>query len=159
MSAGAVPFRILPAVSDRNRHFWTGGKDGELRFLRCRDCGTYIHPPTPICPNDLSKNLAPEAVSGRASVLTYTINHQAWMPGPELPYSVAIVAIDEDPSVRLTTNIVGCRPEDVRVGMRVKVVFEHHPNADGDVWIPLFTPDDPAPGTADASAPPAGTRS
>ncbi len=34
-----VPFRILPALTDRNRHFWTGGAEGELRFLRCQDCG------------------------------------------------------------------------------------------------------------------------
>ena len=45
-----VPFRILPRISDRNRHFWTGGVEGELRFLRCQDDGTYVHPPTPRCP-------------------------------------------------------------------------------------------------------------
>ena len=56
------------------------------------------------------------------------------MPGPELPYVVAIVEIDEDPSIRLTTNIVGCEPEDVEIGMPVRVVFEHHAADDGDVW-------------------------
>ena len=54
-----VPFRILPRVTDSNRHFWTGGEVGELRFLRCKDCGYYIHPPIPICPIDHSKNVAP----------------------------------------------------------------------------------------------------
>ena len=141
MSEPDVPFRILPEVTDRTRHFWTGGAHGELRVLRCQDCGTYIHPPTPICPNDHSKNVAPEALSGRATVLTYTINHQRWMPGLDLPYVVAIVSLDEDSSVRLTTNIVGCDPGDVHSGMQVQVVFEHHPDATGDVWIPLFTPD------------------
>jgi len=141
MSAGAVPFRILPRLSERNRHFWTGGEHGELRFLRCRECGYYIHPPVPRCPMCSSKRLAPEAVSGRATVATFTINHQAWMPGPDLPYVVAIVEIEEQPSVRLTTNIVNCAPGEVRIGMPVRVVFEHHPDSDGDVWIPLFEPD------------------
>ena len=76
------PFRILPRLDDNNREFWTGGAVGELRFWRCQDCGYYIHPPQPICPIDHSKNLAVEAVSGRATLATYSINHQNWMPGP-----------------------------------------------------------------------------
>lgn len=135
------PFRILPLVTDANRHFWTGGEHGELRFLRCRACREYVHPPQPLCPRCYSRDLAPEAVSGRATVATFTVNHQAWMPGPELPYVVAIVEIVEQPSVRLTTNVVGCPPDDVRVDMPVRVVFEHHADPDGDVWIPLFEPD------------------
>ena len=122
------------------------GVRGELRFWRCGDCGYWIHPPLPMCPRCRSKKLATEAVSGRATLASYTINHQAWMPGPELPYVVAIVALDEDSSVRLTTNIVGCAPEDVRVGMRVKATFERHSDPNGDIWIPLFAPDDGARG-------------
>ncbi len=136
----APPFRVLPRVTDQNRHFWEGGEHGELRFLRCRKCATIIHPPVGVCPRDHSTDVAPEAVSGRASVATYTINHQPWMPGPDLPYVVAIVEIEEDPTVRLTTNIVGCRPEEVFIGMSVEVVFEEQPDGEGAVWIPLFRP-------------------
>lgn len=93
-----LPFRILPLVTDTNRHFWASGADGQLRFLSCDDCGYLIHPPAPICPRDLSKKLSPRAVSGNATVATFTINHQPWMPGPDLPYVVAIVEIDEQPS-------------------------------------------------------------
>lgn len=135
------PFRVLPRLDDTNREFWTGGAYGELRFWRCQDCGFYLHPPQPICPIDRSKRLAPEAVSGRARVASYTINHQPWMPGLELPYVVAIVEIVEQPSVRLTTNIVNCEPGAVRIGMPVRVVFEHHADPDGDVYLPLFEPD------------------
>ena len=135
------PFRVLPRLDDTNREFWTGGAHGELRFWRCQDCGFYLHPPQPICPIDRSKRLAPEAVSGRARVASYTINHQPWMPGLELPYVVAIVEIVEQPSVRLTTNIVNCEPGAVRIGMPVRVVFEHHADPDGDVYLPLFEPD------------------
>lgn len=136
-----LPFRILPEINDLNRPFWTSGGSGQLHFLRCADCGYVVHPPAPICPRDLSKNLAAQPVSGCATVATFTINHQPWMPGPELPYVVAIVEIDEQPSVRLTTNIIHCAPADVFVGMRVRVVFEHRPVQDGeDLWIPLFEP-------------------
>jgi uncharacterized OB-fold protein len=135
-----APFRILPRIDDRNRFFWTSGADGRLRFLRCQDCGYFVHPPTPICPKCHSKDVAPEAVSGRATVATYTINHQPWMPGLEPPFVVAIVEIEEQPDVRLTTNVVNCAPEDVRSGMPVTVLFEHHPDEPDDVYLPLFEP-------------------
>jgi len=132
-----LPFRILPEVTDRNRFFWTGGGSNELRFLRCDDCRYYIHPPTPLCPICHSKSLTPEAVSGRATLHTYTVNHQAWMPGPDLPYVVAIVELPEQVGLRLTTNLVNCAIDDVEIGMPVQVTFEAR---DEDVWIPLFEP-------------------
>jgi uncharacterized OB-fold protein len=135
---GAKPFRLLPRVTDENRFFWTSGADGRLRFLRCEECGTYVHPPSPICPDCLSKALDPAAVSGRATVATFTVNHQPWIPGYDPPYVIAIVEIDEQPSVRLMTNIVGCPPEAVRIGMPVQVTFEEYE----DVWLPHFEPVD-----------------
>ena len=140
MTEEAVPFRILPELTDRTAPFWQGGETGELRFHRCGPCGMRVHPPVPVCPACGSHEGAPQVVSGRARVVTFTTNYQAWMPGPELPYVVAIVEIVEDPRIRLTTNIIGCQPQDVRIGMPVAVVFEHHPDPGGDIWIPLFTP-------------------
>ena len=131
------PFRILPRVTEANEHFWCGGREGELRFLRCQPCGHYLHPPAPLCPDCLGKDLQAEAVSGRATVLTFTLNHQPWVPSADHPYAIAIVEIDEQPGLRLMTNIVGCPAESVHVGMRVRVVFEEHE----DVFMPLFTPE------------------
>jgi uncharacterized OB-fold protein len=144
MTDTQVPFRILPRLTDANRRFWQGGEHGELRFWRCQDCREFLHPPQPICPKCHSKRLAVEAVSGRATLATYSINHQPWMPGPDLPYVVAIVEIVEQPSLRLTTNLVHCPHDEIRIGMPLRVAFEHHEDADdpdGDVWIPLFEPD------------------
>ena len=129
-------FRILPRVSDTNEFFWTSGEDGTLRFSRCQSCGYWLHPTGPICPECHSWEVAPEAVSGEAVVHTFTINHQAWIPGFDPPYVVAIVALPEQEGLRLTTNLVDVAPEDVRIGMPVKVTFEQW----DDVWLPLFTP-------------------
>jgi uncharacterized OB-fold protein len=131
-----LPFRILPRLTDLNRPFWTGGEGGELRFLRCDDCGYYIHPPVPVCPRCHSKAQHAEAVSGDATLFTYSVNHQAWMPGPELPYAVAIVELPEQDGLRLTTNLVRCPLGDIAIGMPLRVTFEQH----DDVWIPLFEP-------------------
>ena len=133
-----VPFRILPRITDRNAHYWQGGRDGELRLQRCRDCGYYVHPPGVICPQCWSKDLAVEAVSGRAEVLTFSVNHQQWMPGLDVPFVLAIVRLVEQDDLRITTNVVNCPPEEVRIGMPVQVLFEPHVNE--EVWIPLFEP-------------------
>jgi uncharacterized OB-fold protein len=136
-AASAVPFRILPRLTDLNTPFWTGGQVNELRFLRCQDCGYYNHPPTPICPICHSKHLQWEPVSGRATLFTYSVNHQPWMPGPDLPYVVAIVELPEQEGLRLTTNLVDVDPDAVEIGMELEVTFEPH---DDEVWIPLFRP-------------------
>jgi len=130
-------FRLLPRVTPENEFFWEGGADGKLRFQRCQGCGHYIHPPSPICPECLGREIKPEVVSGRATIHTFTVNHHAWIPGFPPPYVVAIVAIDEQPSVRLTTNIVHCPIEAVTIGMPVRVLFEER--EDG-IFLPLFEP-------------------
>ena len=132
------PFRLLPQVTPENQHFWHGGAEDALRFLRCASCRYYVHPPSPVCPECLSRDLAPEAVSGRAIVHTYTVNHQPWIPGFEPPYVVAIVELEGQEGLRLTTNLVNCEPADVSIGMRVKVVFE---DVGDGVFLPLFEPD------------------
>ncbi len=132
------PFRLLPRVTAANEHFWRSGREGVLRILRCRACEAFIHPPAPRCGACWSKDVAPEAVSGRGTVHTFTLNHQPWVPSADHPYVVAIVELDEQPGLRLMTNVVHCAPEDVTIGMRVRVVFEAH---DDDVWFPLFEPE------------------
>jgi hypothetical protein len=130
-----APFRVLPLLDDQNRFFWTSGADGQLRFLRCQACGYYLHPPIPRCPECGGRDVAPEVVSGRGEVLSFTVNHHPWDGGTE-PYAIAIIAFPEQPDLRMTSNVVGCPPEDVRIGMPVQVTFE----ARDDVWFPLFEP-------------------
>jgi len=130
-----APFRVLPALDDTNRFFWTSGEDGRLRFLRCQSCGYYLHPPLPRCPSCGGREIAPEAVSGRGEVYSVTVNHQSWDGGTE-PYAIVLIAFPEQDDLRLTTNIVGCPPDDVYIGMPVQVAFEQR----DDVWFPLFEP-------------------
>jgi acetyl-CoA acetyltransferase len=75
-------------------------------------------------------------VSGRATVVGLTVNAHRWLPDLEPPYVIANVALEEDADVRLTTNIVGCDPDEVHIGQKVAVRFEQQ----GDVWLPLFEP-------------------
>src|SRR5436190_12402151 len=118
MSSAAFE-RTLPVLTDENRYFWTSGESGRLQVLRCTACRRWLHPATPICPQCLALKPQPEEVSGRGTILTFTVNHQPWRPGLPVPYVIAIVELDEQPRLQLTTNIVGCEPADVEVGRRV----------------------------------------
>jgi len=134
-----APFRVLPALDDENRFFWTSGADGHLRFLRCQGCGYYLHPPLPRCPQCGSRSIEPEVVSGRGVVWSFTVNHHSWDGGTE-PYAIGLVELAEQEGLRLTTNIVGIPADDVQIGLAVQVVFEQR----DDVWFPLFEPVAPA---------------
>lgn len=132
-----IPRKHLPLLNDTNTFFWQAGRTGQLQFMRCEACEFYVHPPLPICPRCKSRHVTARAVSGRATVASYTINHQVWERGLEAPYIIAIVEIEEQHSLRLTTNIVNCPLENVEIGMTVRVLFDHRE----DVWLPLFEPD------------------
>jgi uncharacterized protein len=127
---------MLPSISDRNRHFWTGGSDGALHILRCQDCRFWIHPPVDTCPSCESTHLSAEPTTGLGTVFTYTVNRHPYNPAVPVPYVIAIVELDDQPGLRFTTNIVNIDPEKVEVGMPVRVAFERY----DEVFVPVFEP-------------------
>jgi len=130
------PSRPRPKLTPENRDFWTCGADAELRILHCRSCDAYVHPPAPLCPVCLGRNVVPRAVTGRGRVFSFTINHHPWREGLDVPFAIALVELDEDPGVRLATNIVDCALEELHIGMPVEVLFERN----GNIHVPLFRP-------------------
>ncbi|MGE0305822.1 MAG: Zn-ribbon domain-containing OB-fold protein [Acidimicrobiia bacterium] len=139
MTAADTPVspRPLPALDIGNRAFWTGGERGELLISRCAECGFWSHPPVPRCPACTSPRVAPQPVSGGGVVYSFTINHHAWYPAMDTPYAVGIVELHEQTGLRLTTTLIGCAPDDVVVGLPVRVSFQRLE----DVWLPFFTVD------------------
>ena len=137
-------FRLAPSPSAESAPFWTGGRNGELLIYRCRNCDRFFHPPGPACWRCRSTDVSPAPVSGRATVAAFTINRQPWIPGMDPPYIVAMVELDEEPDVRLITNVVGVSGDAVHIGMQVEVFFEDWTDVSGDeesrVWLPLFRP-------------------
>jgi acetyl-CoA acetyltransferase/uncharacterized OB-fold protein len=147
-----VPGRPLPQLTIQNEYFWTAGAEGELRLQECQGCQALIHPPAPICRYCRGRDIKVRAVSGKATLSAFTVNHRFGFPDLPPPYVVAQVAIAEDPRVRLTTNIIDCDPDDLELGQPVEVVFQHL----ADVWLPVFKPAaDSTPGaqTTDEIAP------
>ena len=132
MTNVAAPARKLPVIDADSGFFWTSGADGQLRIQRCHACGHYQHPPLPRCPQCHADAMTPQVVSGCGRVATFTVNHQAWLPGME-PFMFAAIALDEQPQLYVFSNVLG-DPAGMRSGMAVTVCFEQHE----DVWLPLF---------------------
>ncbi len=118
------PRKPLPKPSTLSQPFWDGLAEGVLRLQKCAACASYVFYPRPYCPRCLSEALTWTPVSGHGHVYTYTVVRRAMHPAfqPDVPYVFAIVELEEGP--RLTTNVVGCAPEDVRVEMPVKALYD-----------------------------------
>lgn len=114
----------LPEPTELSKPFWEGVRQHKLLVQKCSSCGQMRHTPKPLCSSCLSQEHTWVPLSGQGRVYTYTVMHRAPAPGfqEEVPYAVALVELEE--GIRMFSNIVGCSPAEVRVGMPVKVVYE-----------------------------------
>jgi len=127
---GPVPH----ASSPLSVPFWDGCRSQELRYQRCEGCGVANFPPTEHCRHCLSGDLSWQRSAGHGEIYSWTVVHRPVTAEFAPPYAPAIVTLDE--GYQMLTNIVGVAPEDVAVGMRVRVEF----HAVGtDVVLPYFT--------------------
>ena len=112
-----------PVVDWESRAYWEGAGRGELVLQRCRHCGVVQHRPRGLCVSCLSDEIEHFVASGLATVYTFSVVRQNQMPEfrEAVPYVIAYVQLDEGP--QLLTNIVGCEPAAVSIGMRVRVEF------------------------------------
>ena len=126
-----------PGVDWETRAFWEGCGRGELWLQRCRTCGGFQHRPRALCAGCLGNDLVHERASGRGTVHTFTVTLQNQARGfrEAIPYVLAYVELEEGP--RLLTNVVGCDPDEVRIGMPVVVDFQE---CEGDIAVPRFRP-------------------
>ncbi|HXH23287.1 MAG TPA: Zn-ribbon domain-containing OB-fold protein [Dehalococcoidia bacterium] len=114
----------LPVPTPTSRPFWEGLRQRKVLLQRCLDCEVYVHYPRSNCPNCLGANLEWREVSGLGTLYTYTIARRPTAPQfqDETPQKIAVVELDEGP--RLTTTLVNVDEAAIKVGMRVRPVFE-----------------------------------
>jgi uncharacterized protein len=134
-----VPAKPIPVPDPESEGFWEAAASHVLAIQRCEHCGWYAYPPHTVCKSCLSPqpSFRYEPVSGRGRVTTWTVVHQAFLPGfaGDVPYVVAEVELEEQEGLRMVARIVEARPDDLALGVPVEVVF--HDVADG-VAVPHF---------------------
>jgi uncharacterized protein len=134
----AATYPPLPRINPMTQFFWDGCRAHKLLILRCQACGTFIHYPRPVCRVCLSTDLAPEEVSGRAQLYAYTVVVQAFHPYfvDKLPYTLAVVELEEQAGLRLTTNLLDVPESELRTGLPVRLVWR---DVAPDLVLPMFT--------------------
>ena len=127
----------IPIPDLETAPYWDAARRHVLMLPRCNRCRHVLFPPRPECPACLADDVAWVEMSGRGTVYTYCVMRVSLVPGYEAPYVVAQVALEEDPDVRLTANVVECPIEAVQIGMPVEVTFE---DRTPEASLPQFRP-------------------
>lgn len=130
MSTGA----LLPPIDEDSAPFFEGARRGELRIQQCSETGRLIFPPRPFSPWAPAAKPIWRTVSGRGTLWSFVIPHPPVLPPfAELaPYNVILVALADDPTIRLVGNLVAraggpineIDPSEIEIGSAVRVVFE-----------------------------------
>jgi uncharacterized protein len=127
----------VPVPTKETQPYWDGCKQHELRVQKCAACGHHQFYPRLYCTTCMSDRVEWVKTSGRATVLSYTIIYRPVTQAfaGNVPYVVALVTLDEGP--QMMTNIVGCEPEQVHIGMPVQVTFDDWTE---EISVPKFKP-------------------
>lgn len=136
---------LLPPILDETAPFWEGCRNGELRIQQCSETGRYIFPPRPISPWAPAATPKWVTLSGRGTIWSFVVPHPPLLPfyAERAPYNVILVALAEDPTLRLTGNLVAraggeineIDPATIEIGTAVEVVFDR---VSDDVHLPRW---------------------
>ncbi len=129
------PRRPRPALTQDNRFFFEGAREGKLLIQRCTSCGTLRHPPRPSCAKCRSFEWDTVTASGRGTVYSYVVNHHPQVPSFDYPLVVALIELEE--GTRLVANLMDIAPSEVTIGLPVAARFEAF---DEELTLPVFRP-------------------
>ncbi len=117
----------LPQPTETSRPFWDALKQHRVRLQQCEDCARWVFYPRAHCPGCASRRLAWRDVSGAGTLYTYTVARVPTLPEftDEMPQLLAVVQMDEGP--HLNSTLVGVAPEALRIGQRLRPVFDDRP--------------------------------
>src|SRR3954470_15790306 len=115
----------LPDVDDPLvAPFFAGAARDELMVTRCDPCDAYVWYPQEHCPG-CGGALSWVAVSGRGTLFSWAVVRRPFLPAFEamVPFATALVALAEDPAVRIVTYLVDIAPDDLLADLPVMVTF------------------------------------
>jgi uncharacterized protein len=136
---------LLPEIDSDGAPFWAATMQGELRMQSCGACGRLRFPPRPMCPHCRSLACGWRLMSGRGRIWSYVVPHPPLLPDYAVlaPYNVIVVALEEDPALRLVGNLVATEdgeinevdPATIEIGAPVRAVF---PQVAPDLALPRW---------------------
>jgi uncharacterized OB-fold protein len=126
---GVYPVPLKDPYADATvQPFWDNALGGRLSASRCKHCGTFHLPPQPFCFACQHRNFEWIELPGTGTIYTYTVvRHPLRAQLTEVvPYVAGIIELDgtQGAGARMQANIVNCDPEKIRIGDKVRVVFD-----------------------------------
>ena len=114
---------LLPILGPHSEAWFTAGS---IQVQCCDACGHAQHPPEDLCRRCQGSALSYRAMSGEGVVESAVVVHHPVHPQlvDHCPYAVALISIDGAPGCNAVGNVLGCAPEAVEIGARVRAVFE-----------------------------------
>ncbi|WP_317452024.1 MULTISPECIES: bifunctional MaoC family dehydratase N-terminal/OB-fold nucleic acid binding domain-containing protein [unclassified Streptomyces] len=127
------PLRPRPVINRDNAGFWEGVAAHRLLIQRCGGCSALRFPWLPGCLDCGSRAWDTVQASGAGTVFSYVVMHHPPFPAFDPPYAVGLIELAE--GVRIISNVVGVPPDEVRIGMPVRLEFLR---ADEELELPVF---------------------
>ena len=118
----------IPLKNQDNHPYWDAADRHELMIQKCESCQHYSHPPGPACAKCGSTELSWENLGNEVNgtVYSFIISYRPFLPGfqDDLPLVIAVVELEKVPQVKLIANVLNCNPEEVEIGMNVKMTWQ-----------------------------------
>jgi uncharacterized protein len=140
-----TPAFPVPAPERDGMPFWDAARQERLTVQRCPSCRCFTWQPVPVCPACRSPELAWEEVSGRATILSWTVPYPPVLPAfaDLLPFVVVLVELAEGPRmvgqlVDTEGTLIRTDGSDVR-GLRIGAAAELRWRRQGETSLPSWT--------------------
>jgi uncharacterized protein len=89
---------------------------------KCKKCGKVLFPPRLVCPACQNRTFEKVNIKDQGKVETFTVIRVAPSGFTDMtPYPIAIVNVGD--GVRILCQIADCEPEELKIGMPVKIEF------------------------------------
>ena len=138
---------LLPDEDAHSAPFWEACRDRRLTIQQCGSCERLRFPPRPMCPHCNSLDHTWVDASGTGTIWSWVVVHPPVLPAYNefAPYPVAVIQLDEDPTLRMVGNVVAepgaainsVDPAGFAIGMPVRVAFEDVGESTLPRWIPM----------------------
>ena len=124
----------VPVVNAVNREWFTSGA---LTVQQCDGCAAVQHPPEEVCHQCGGVLFSSRVVRPTGTVYSYTVVHHSVHPALDgfVPYTVVLVALDDEPGVRVVGNLLDVPTDEVAIGMPVVATWEELASEDGTVVL------------------------
>lgn len=107
-----------PIINPENKPFWDAAQDNRLILKVCKSCNESHYYPRAICPHCGSDSTVWVESKGLGEIYSYTVMRR----GVEVPFAMAYVRLNE--GISLLTHLTHCDFDAIKVGQKVKVVFQ-----------------------------------